>query len=776
MDARNSIKRLLKGKQAPSYHKRLSHVRNKSSPASGSGGSSNNVFGMFGGSGSENSLPVGNMGEDALGGLLGDYFSREQLLRIVHKEVIEKPEEQEVLFIGAVHKGKASKYNIGGLVGAVGGERSRFLCVALEIGSRPSFAPAARDTDDEEYGDGDRPMLLSSITAGVASPRSGSLLAPSTSSKCFVVVYYFTVAAGGSGSEVQVTIKNDVYLNDLFSVEYGSGADFTLAFEQEGGEWGNSHDNGRGSVLHLATPSQSLRDEVIWNLLTIADVFCGVQPEARSVDLHGLSVTASTQNFLSRNETLRRFMTLVLEYENKGETAAAGGGGITSQSMLVEPLLSLHAKDEEVEEMLDEFNSPAQTVDDIDAKLLNQLKDHERETIEVLLSWETAAAKAHTAAASCIHSHAPAPGKGATSDRKWKSCKDTSAIPAVLPPSPAGPASAGRNGDGKDKMSTLELVDMLDVLAGELEMMENWLSSKGDALTLMQTDMLEIEAENNRLERQWKNYTNLNAVLKPLVLELSLDPDSERVLRYPARQLDIPGVLVLGGDATDESVAEHYQQEEGELSDSQTSAQVSERVSVLVLAAKRLQNALALLEGRDLPEDENNSIKDNSKNSGLKRGFSLDITSPTSGSSSISSRPIKVLLPPALGMKPLPSSSLTTAPTNDAIDNGAGSSSSKPLKAIPRRLMAMKSLRSQSSRYSDVRAQFLERITKYFSLLFPRCVQPESRLLLSSRGEGQGGGEEVAQRPICFLHRGWRICKDRSTCVCLIMSRWWRWW
>jgi len=31
--------------------------------------------------------------------LLGDDISQEQLLRIVHKEVIEKPAEQEVLFV-----------------------------------------------------------------------------------------------------------------------------------------------------------------------------------------------------------------------------------------------------------------------------------------------------------------------------------------------------------------------------------------------------------------------------------------------------------------------------------------------------------------------------------------------------------------------------------------------------------------------------------------------------------------------------------------------------
>jgi hypothetical protein len=34
----------------------------------------------------------------------------------------------------------------------------------------------------------------------------------------------------------------------------------------------------------------------------ICDVVCQGHPETRSVDLHGLSLTATTQNFLQRNE------------------------------------------------------------------------------------------------------------------------------------------------------------------------------------------------------------------------------------------------------------------------------------------------------------------------------------------------------------------------------------------------------------------------------------------------------------------------------------------
>lgn len=51
--------------------------------------------------------------------------------------------------------------------------------------------------------------------------------------------------------------QSDVYLNDLTAVEFGTGADFTLAFDQA------------SAPLQLAAPSQALRDEIVWNLLTV---------------------------------------------------------------------------------------------------------------------------------------------------------------------------------------------------------------------------------------------------------------------------------------------------------------------------------------------------------------------------------------------------------------------------------------------------------------------------------------------------------------------------
>lgn len=54
-----------------------------------------------------------------------------------------------------------------------------------------------------------------------------------------------------------------MYLNDLTAVEFGSGAEFTLAFDQT------------SSPLQLAAPSQALRDEIVWNLLTVRRVGCG---------------------------------------------------------------------------------------------------------------------------------------------------------------------------------------------------------------------------------------------------------------------------------------------------------------------------------------------------------------------------------------------------------------------------------------------------------------------------------------------------------------------
>lgn len=53
------------------------------------------------------------------------------------------------------------------------------------------------------------------------------------------------------------------------------------------------------------TPTTSIKQ--------ICDLFCRVQPEARAVDLHGLSLTATTQGFLGRNEPLARYMALALQ-------------------------------------------------------------------------------------------------------------------------------------------------------------------------------------------------------------------------------------------------------------------------------------------------------------------------------------------------------------------------------------------------------------------------------------------------------------------------------
>ncbi len=740
MDARQSIKRLLKGNKAPSYHKRLTHVRNKSSGLGNAGGGGGS--GAFLGGG----LAAGALGDDAMGGLLGEDFSKDMLWRIIQKEVIENPVEQEVLFVCAVNKGKTGKYHIGGFAGGAGGERSRFLCVALEVGSRPGFAPAVHDASEGEDGDDDRALSLSASTASAAAAAGAGTPAAASSGECFVVVYYFTVGApGANGLDVQVTIKNDVYLNDLISVEYGSGTDFTLTFEAEGAAAG-----GGGSPFQLSAPTQGLRDEIVWNVLTICDVFCRVQPETKSVDLHGLSLTATTQNFLSRNEAFARFMALALEHDKGklggmgggghvgGGRAGVGGGGVAAQSMLMDPFLSSHANDEEVEAMLDKFRWPAQTVDDIDAKLSGQLKQLERETIEVLLSWETTVKEQAAAALAPPPPPPPVPAKHG----RGGSTKGNAA-PAPVVPAPAPVVEV----TSKGHLSTLQLVDMLDDLAGELELMETWLSSKGDALTLMQTDMQEIEAENNRLERQWKNYTRLNAVLKPLVLELSLDPDSERLLRNPARQLDIPGVVVIGATSANQAAQQQQQQQQlaakdSGLSDSQTSAMVSERVEVLVAAAKRLQHALALLEGRDLLESNNSG--------GVEDGLAnLSIHKPTSTATATgpsSPAPIKVALPQALGGPTKPGGAMTPTPPSSSTASSSSTTAAaavKPLKSIPRRLMAMESLRTQSSRYSDVRSEFLERTTKYLSLLFPKCVKPEAfmgsggtTLLLTPQGLG----------------------------------------
>lgn len=69
MDSRRSIKRLLKGGKTPTYHQRVSHVRNKSSYGGGSGAAG----GLLGAAG----VVAGEGGEGAMGGIHGDDFTKE---------------------------------------------------------------------------------------------------------------------------------------------------------------------------------------------------------------------------------------------------------------------------------------------------------------------------------------------------------------------------------------------------------------------------------------------------------------------------------------------------------------------------------------------------------------------------------------------------------------------------------------------------------------------------------------------------------------------------
>jgi len=58
--------------------------------------------------------------------------------------------------------------------------------------------------------------------------------------------------------------QNDVYINDLASVEYGSGTEFTLTFDQV-------------PPIQLSAVSPNNRDEIVWNILTVRQLWtrCG---------------------------------------------------------------------------------------------------------------------------------------------------------------------------------------------------------------------------------------------------------------------------------------------------------------------------------------------------------------------------------------------------------------------------------------------------------------------------------------------------------------------
>ena len=232
--------------------------------------------------------------------------------------------------------------------------------------------------------------------------------------------------------------------------------------------------------------------------------------------------------------------------------------------------------------------------------------------------------------------------------------------------------------------------------------------------------------ENNRLERQWQNYSRLNALLKPLVAELSLDPDSERALRNPARHLE----AALSSN--------------GSLSESLASELVAERVEALVAAARRVQRALALLEGREAPpqgqpggmgglEEMAAALAIQGKGGGGKqmqqqqvggRTAAVGLPAPIlispvgggggKGLSSAAPGPVPLLSPMLPGQSPAAPGAPHQQPPPP------------PLRAIPRRLMGMEAMRAQGGRLAEVRAEFVERASKYVAGLFPKFVRPEA--------------------------------------------------
>lgn len=82
-------------------------------------------------------------------------------------------------------------------------------------------------------------------------------MSPSSTRRALIHLHIYTHTYG----------QSDVYLNDLTAVEFGAGTDFTLAFDQT------------STPLQLAAPSQALRDEIVWNLLTVRGLH-GCHPTA----------------------------------------------------------------------------------------------------------------------------------------------------------------------------------------------------------------------------------------------------------------------------------------------------------------------------------------------------------------------------------------------------------------------------------------------------------------------------------------------------------------
>uniref|UniRef100_A0A7S1V7N1 Exocyst complex component Sec3 C-terminal domain-containing protein n=1 Tax=Grammatophora oceanica TaxID=210454 RepID=A0A7S1V7N1_9STRA len=91
--------------------------------------------------------------------------------------------------------------------------------------------------------------------------------------------------------------------------------------------------------------------------------------------------------------------------------------------------------------------------------------------------------------------------------------------------------------ESEDALSLAGLFKTLDSLDKELEDMETWLHDRASVIKPLTDDCRDIEEENRQLEQQWKSYEMLGDELKRLLTGVSIDKDSEVVLKNPASAL-----------------------------------------------------------------------------------------------------------------------------------------------------------------------------------------------------------------------------------------------
>eukprot|EP01041_Mallomonas_annulata_P008196 gene8196-16851_t len=109
--------------------------------------------------------------------------------------------------------------------------------------------------------------------------------------------------------------------------------------------------------------------------------------------------------------------------------------------------------------------------------------------------------------------------------------------------------SSLKSTEGQMSRDTSDLLLTLRKIDGELGLVEDWLGNQIERLSGIQSELQQIEAENNALESSWQNLSQLKVLANGIVQALSLTDEEENILRRPNSVIESSLKMVSLDDA-----------------------------------------------------------------------------------------------------------------------------------------------------------------------------------------------------------------------------------